>query len=98
MKVDTVSRSKLKKVIFSSTEPSSTNVLWAKPTGDKCNMFIFKNGSWVNIKDNEIDPLVKDYIDAYYAEIDESTAEEYQKEYDKIQEDKINNMDNNIDI
>ena len=33
-----------------------------------------------------------------YAEIDESTAEEYQKEYDKIQEDKINNMNNNIDI
>lgn len=69
MKVDAVSRSKLKKVIFSSTEPSSTNVLWAKPTGDKCDMFIFKNGSWVNIKDNEIDPLVKDYIDAYYAEL-----------------------------
>lgn len=69
MKVDAVSRSKLKKVIFSSTEPSSTNVLWAKPTGDRCDMFIFKNGSWVNIKDNEIDPLVKDYIDAYYAEL-----------------------------
>lgn len=33
-----------------------------------------------------------------YAEIDESTAEEYQKEWNKIQEDKINNMDNNIDI
>ena len=32
-------------------------------------MFIFKNGSWINIKDNEIDPLVKDYIDAYYAEL-----------------------------
>ena len=69
MKVDAVSRSKLKKVIFSSTEPSSTNVLWAKPTGDRCDMFIFKNGSWVNIKDNEIDPLVKNYIDAYYAEL-----------------------------
>lgn len=69
MKVDAVSRSKLKKVIFSSTEPSSTNVLWAKPTGDRCEMFIFKNGSWVNIKDNEIDPLVKDYVDAYYAEL-----------------------------
>lgn len=69
MKVDAVSRSKLKKVIFSSTEPSSTNVLWAKPTGDRCDMFIFKNGSWINIKDNEIDPLVKDYIDAYYAEL-----------------------------
>lgn len=69
MKVDAVSRSKLKKVIFSSTEPSSTNVLWAKSTGDKCDMFIFKNGSWVNIKDNEIDPLVKDYIDAYYTEL-----------------------------
>lgn len=69
MKVDAVSRSKLKKVIFSSTKPSSTNVLWVKPTGDKCDMFIFKNGSWVNIKDNEIDPLVKDYIDAYYAEL-----------------------------
>lgn len=37
-------------------------------------MFIFKNGSWVNIKDNEIDPLVKNYIDTYYAEIDKSTA------------------------
>lgn len=69
MKVDAVSRSKLKKVIFSSTEPSSTNVLWAKPTGDRCEMFIFKNGSWVNIKDNEIDPLVKDYVDAHYAEL-----------------------------
>ena len=69
MKVDAVSRSKLKKVIFSSTEPSSTNVLWVKPTGDRCDMFIFKNGSWVNIKDNEIDPLVKNYIDAYYAEL-----------------------------
>lgn len=69
MKVDAVSRSKLKKVIFSSTEPSSTNVLWAKPTGDRCEMFIFKNGSWVNIKDNEIDPLVKDYVNAYYAEL-----------------------------
>lgn len=69
MKVDAVSISKLKKVIFSSTEPSSTNVLWVKPTGDKCDMFIFKNGSWVNIKDNEIDPLVKNYIDAYYAEL-----------------------------
>lgn len=33
-----------------------------------------------------------------YAEIDESTAEEYQKEYDKIQEDKINNINDNINI
>lgn len=75
MKVDAVSRSKLKKVIFSSTEPSSTNVLWAKPTGDRCDMFIFKNGSWVNIKDNEIDPLVKDYVDAYYAELNSKIDE-----------------------
>lgn len=75
MKVDAVSRSKLKKVIFSSTEPSSTNVLWAKPTGDRCDMFIFKNGSWVNIKDNEIDPLVKDYVDAYYTELNSKIDE-----------------------
>lgn len=75
MKIDAVSRSKLKKVIFSSTEPSSTNVLWAKPTGDRCDMFIFKNGSWVNIKDNEIDPLVKDYVDAYYAELNSKIDE-----------------------
>lgn len=33
-----------------------------------------------------------------YAEIDEPTAEEYQKEWNKIQEDKINNINNNIDI
>ena len=32
-----------------------------------------------------------------YAEIDESTAEEYQKEWDKIQEEKVN-LDNNNDI
>lgn len=75
MKVDAVSRSKLKKVIFSSTEPSSTNFLWAKPTGDRCDMFIFKNGSWVNIKDNEIDPLVKDYVDAYYTELNSKIDE-----------------------
>ena len=65
MKVDAVSRSKLKKV--------KLNIC--------TKIYLSDSDSAFN-----------------YAEIDESTAEEYQKEYDKIQEDKINNMNNNIDI
>lgn len=63
----------------------------------------YKNGTYEGDNKPELNICTKIYLSdsnsAFnYAEIDESTAEEYQKEYDKIQEDKINNMNNNIDI
>nr|DAG91425.1 MAG TPA: hypothetical protein [Crassvirales sp.] len=63
----------------------------------------YKNGTYEGDNMPELSICAKIYLSdsdsaLNYAEIDESTAEEYQKEYDKIQEDKINNMNNNIDI
>lgn len=63
----------------------------------------YKNGTYEGDNMPELSICTKIYLSdsdsaLNYAEIDESTAEEYQKEYDKIQEDKINNMNNNIDI
>lgn len=87
MEVDAVTRNKIKEVVFSSTEPPSTNVLWGKPTGDKVSMYIFKNGSWVNIKDKEIDPIVKAYVDEQYAAIQEELKKD-RKHVSDIAEDK----------
>nr|DAI59084.1 MAG TPA: protein of unknown function DUF285 [Crassvirales sp.] len=50
-------------------------------------MFIFKNGSWVNIKDKEIDPLVKDYVDRQYAAIQDELKKD-RKHVNDIAEDK----------
>ena len=63
----------------------------------------YKNGTYEGDNMPELSICAKIYLSdsdsaLNYAEIDESTAEEYQKEWDKIQEDKINNMNNNIDI
>lgn len=63
----------------------------------------YKNGTYEGDNIPELNICTKIYLSdsnsAFnYAEIDESTAEEYKKEWNKIQEDKINNMDNNIDI
>lgn len=63
----------------------------------------YKNGTYEGKEMPEPNISAKMYLgdtdSAFnYAEIDEATAEEYQKEWDKIQEDKINNMNNNIDI
>lgn len=63
----------------------------------------YKNGTYEGDNMPELNICTKIYLSdsdsAFnYTEIDESTAEEYQKEYDKIQEDKINNINNNIDI
>ena len=76
MTIDPITRNKIKNVVFTAAEPTSTNVLWAKPNGDKVTMYIFKNGSWVNIKEAGIEPLVQAYIDAQDAAT-LSTAEEY---------------------
>jgi surface protein len=63
MEIDAITRSKLKNVVFTSTEPPSTNVLWAKPNGNEVTMYIFKNGSWQALKGGEIDSTVYAYID-----------------------------------
>jgi hypothetical protein len=64
MTIDPITRSKIKNVVFTATEPTSTSVLWAKPDGDKVTMYVFKNGSWVDIKEAGIDPIVQAYIDS----------------------------------
>ena len=63
----------------------------------------YKNGTYEGDNMPEFNICTKIYLSdsdsAFnYAEIDETTAEEYQNEWNKIQEDKINNMNNNIDI
>lgn len=63
MEIDAITRSKLKNVVFTSTEPPSTNVLWAKPNGNEVTMYIFKNGSWQALTGGEIDSTVYAYID-----------------------------------
>ena len=65
MKIDAITRSKLKNVAFTSTEPPTTNVLWAKPNGDDVTMYIFKNGSWVSLKsEGGLDSITQAYIDS----------------------------------
>ena len=64
MTIDPITRNKIKNVVFTATEPTSTSVLWAKPDGDKVTMYVFKNGSWVDIKEAGIDPIVQAYIDS----------------------------------
>ncbi len=76
MTIDPITRNKIKNVVFTAAEPTSTSVLWAKPDGDKVTMYIFKNGSWVNIKEAGIEPLVQAYIDAQDAAT-LSSAKEY---------------------
>lgn len=63
MEIDAITRSKLKNVVFTSTEPPSTNVLWVKPNGNEVTMYIFKNGSWQALTGGEIDSTVYAYID-----------------------------------
>lgn len=65
MEIDAITRSKLKNVAFTSTEPPTTNVLWAKPNGNDVTMYIFKNGSWVSLKsEGGLDPTTQAYIDS----------------------------------
>lgn len=65
MEIDAITRSKLKNVAFTSTEPPTTNVLWAKPNGDDVTMYIFKNGSWVSLKsEGGLDSITQAYIDS----------------------------------
>ena len=87
MTIDPITRNKIKNVVFTAAEPTSTSVLWAKPDGDKVTMYIFKNGSWTNIKEAGIEPLVQAYIDAQdattlssakeYSDANLTTAKEY---------------------
>ena len=95
MEIDAITRNKLKNVVFTSTEPPSTNVLWAKPNGDEVTMYIFKNGSWEGENIPSLILCFKVYLgiedsELNYAEIDEATANQYQEEWDKALEEKIN--------
>nr|DAI59106.1 MAG TPA: hypothetical protein [Crassvirales sp.] len=63
----------------------------------------YKNGTYEGDNMPELNICTKIYLSdsdsAFnYAEIDNSMAEEYQKEYDKMQEDKINEMSNNPSV
>ena len=87
MEIDAITRNKINEVVFSSTEPPSTNVLWGKPTMDNVEMYVFKNGSWVKLKDKEIDPIVKAYVDNQYAAIQEELKKD-RKHVSDIAEDK----------
>lgn len=76
MQIDAITRRKLKDVVFKATEPTSTNVIWAKPNGDEVTMYIFKNGAWISLKSEGLEPVVQAYIDAQdIATLD--TAKEY---------------------
>lgn len=53
----------LRKVVFTAAEPTSTNVLWVKPNGDNATIYVFKNGAWVNEKEEDADSVM-DYINS----------------------------------
>lgn len=64
MTIGPIERNKLSTIVFSSTEPLSTSVLWGKPVGNNITLYIFRKGSWVGLKSEELEPIVQAYIDS----------------------------------
>lgn len=83
MTIDPIERNKLSTIVFSPTEPLSTNVLWGKPVGNNVTFYIFRNGSWEKLKSEEIDEVVKVYVDNQDA-ITLNSAKEYADVVSKI--------------
>ncbi len=38
----------LNNIVFSATEPTSTNVLWVKPNEESITVYAYSKGSWVS--------------------------------------------------
>lgn len=45
--------SKVKKVVFSKFEPSSSLVMWGKPTGNKFTFWVFDDGTWQQVSESD---------------------------------------------
>lgn len=90
MTIDPITRSKLKTIVFTATEPSSTSVLWGKANGDNVTLYVFKNGSWERLNTDELDETVKAYIDTQDA-ITLNSAKDYSNNNLTIAEQYVNN-------
>jgi hypothetical protein len=67
MAVDKSIISKIRRVVFSRFEPTSSLVMWGKPVGDKFTFWVFDKGAWeeVGASDGVYVPDVSVYLSAF---------------------------------
>jgi len=63
--------SKVKKVVFSKFEPSSSLVMWGKPTGNKFTFWVFDDGTWQQVSESDgiVIPEVSVDLSAFHNDV-----------------------------